>query len=77
MESFISKFPLSTYPVLELSLPGQGEWGISSQPGRPGTPFSGPGKGRIPSDSGEEGGDCTLFLVNQFIQFISSALSLM
>lgn len=76
LESFIFRFPLSACPALELSLPGQGEWGISSRPTRPGTPFSGPSKGHILSDSGEKGGGCTLFLVKQFIQFISSALNL-
>lgn len=78
-ESFIFRFPLSTYPVLELSLPGYGEWSISSWPGRPkrpGMPFSGLGKGYIASNSGEEGGDCILFLAYQFIQFISSVPNL-
>lgn len=61
-ESFIFRFPLSAYPVLELALPRQGQWGVSYQAGRPGTPFS------RPSLCGG-GWRHTLILVKQFIQF--------
>lgn len=43
-ESSIFRFPLSAYPVLELALPGQGPWGVSSPGAGPGTPFSGPAR---------------------------------
>lgn len=45
LESFIFRFP-SAYPALELSSPGQGEWGISSDLQDLEHP-SGPGKGHI------------------------------
>lgn len=56
-ESFIFRFSLSVYLVLELPLPGQKQWGVSSQPGRLGALFSGSGQ----ENSGEEGRDALWF----------------